>query len=65
MFLYMRIKIFPTGKYPLRGYVPSTSRAAKEDNVVEKILVCRDPNKSQGDGTLTEVQTGLKLEIVM
>ena len=38
-------------KYPLCGYVPSPYGAAKEDNVVERILVCQDPNKLQGLGT--------------
>ena len=36
-----------TRKYLLRGYVPSPSGMAKEDNVVERILVCQDPKKSQ------------------
>ena len=48
----------------------------KEDNIVEKILVCQDPYKSKGVGpppppkpiptpTPTEVQTDVEVEIVM
>ena len=48
---FVLVKIGRTRNYLLCGYIPSPSGAVKDDNVVERILVCRDPNRSQGDGT--------------